>query len=104
MSVKKFTLMILRESPERSFPGIAIAALSLAVMPLLARAKRSVAAGIGSGAKEDVRLIVMVALFCTLRISEVLGLKWKHVRLTHGVLEVRERYYRGDSLRNGTFL
>lgn len=25
--------------------------------------------------KEDVRLIVMVALFCTLRISEVLGLQ-----------------------------
>jgi divalent metal cation (Fe/Co/Zn/Cd) transporter len=36
--------LIGHESPERSIPGIAIAALSLAVMPLLARAKRRVAA------------------------------------------------------------
>ncbi|MBL8233139.1 MAG: tyrosine-type recombinase/integrase [Bryobacterales bacterium] len=44
----------------------------------------------------DVRLIVMVALFCTLRISEVMGLCWKHVDLDRGVLMVRQRYYRGD--------
>jgi hypothetical protein len=42
--------LIRHEAPERSIPGIAIAALSLIVMPLLARAKRRVAAGIGSGA------------------------------------------------------
>ncbi len=42
--------LIRHEAPERSIPGITIAALSLAVMPLLARAKRRVAAGIGSGA------------------------------------------------------
>src|SRR5262249_55016397 len=28
---------------------------------------------------EDVRLIVMTALFCTLRVSELLGLQWKHI-------------------------
>ncbi len=28
---------------------------------------------------EDVRLIIMAALFCTLRISEVLGLQWRHL-------------------------
>jgi divalent metal cation (Fe/Co/Zn/Cd) transporter len=39
-----------REMPERSLTGIAIAALSLMVMPVLARAKRRVAAGIGSAA------------------------------------------------------
>ena len=39
-----------REAPERSLPGIAIAALSLVVMPLLARAKRRVAGGLGSRA------------------------------------------------------
>jgi divalent metal cation (Fe/Co/Zn/Cd) transporter len=38
------------DSPERSIPGIIIAAVSVIVMPLLARAKRRVAAGIGSGA------------------------------------------------------
>ncbi len=39
-----------RESPQRSAIGIAIAVLSLAVMPLLARAKRRVAAQIKSRA------------------------------------------------------
>ncbi len=42
--------LIGREAPERSIPGIAIAAASLLAMPLLARAKRRVAAGIGSAA------------------------------------------------------
>ena len=41
-----------REIPERSLPGIIVAAVSLIVMPLLARAKRKVAAGIGSGAMQ----------------------------------------------------
>jgi divalent metal cation (Fe/Co/Zn/Cd) transporter len=39
-----------REAPEASYVGIALAALSLAVMPLLARAKRRVAAEISSRA------------------------------------------------------
>ena len=42
--------LIHHEAPERSIPGIVIAAASVIVMPLLARAKRRVAAGIGSGA------------------------------------------------------
>ena len=43
--------MLLRhEPPDPSIPGIAIAALSVVVMPLLARAKRRVAASIGSAA------------------------------------------------------
>ncbi len=41
-----------REIPERSLPGIIVAAVSVIVMPLLARAKRKVAAGIGSGAMQ----------------------------------------------------
>ena len=40
------------EAPERSFPGIVIAALSLIVMPLLVRAKRRVATRLHSGALE----------------------------------------------------
>ncbi|HZI42177.1 MAG TPA: cation transporter [Gemmatimonadaceae bacterium] len=39
-----------RESPSESIPGIVIAALSVAVMPVLARAKRRVAFALGSGA------------------------------------------------------
>jgi divalent metal cation (Fe/Co/Zn/Cd) transporter len=42
--------LVLRESPEISYLGLAIAALSLVVMPLLARAKRKVAAAINSRA------------------------------------------------------
>jgi len=42
--------LIGREIPERSIPGILVAAVSVVVMPLLARAKRRVAAGIGSAA------------------------------------------------------
>jgi integrase len=44
----------------------------------------------------EVRLIVETALFCTLRISEVMGLQWKHLDLGAGVLSVRQRYWRGD--------
>jgi len=39
-----------RDAPERSWPGIALAALSILIMPLLARAKRRVGLGIGSAA------------------------------------------------------
>jgi len=39
-----------REVPDATYAGIAIAALSLIVMPLLARAKRKVAADLNSGA------------------------------------------------------
>lgn len=44
----------------------------------------------------DVRLICQMALFCTLRISEVLGLTWRHIDFERGVVMVRQRYYRGD--------
>jgi divalent metal cation (Fe/Co/Zn/Cd) transporter len=44
--------LIYREIPRRSIPGIILAAVSVIVMPLLARAKRKVAAGIGSGAMQ----------------------------------------------------
>lgn len=42
--------LVTREPPERSYVGIVIAGLSLVVMPLLARAKRKVAASINSRA------------------------------------------------------
>lgn len=42
--------LLWRESPERSLPGIALAVVSLVVMPLMARAKRRVASGIRSAA------------------------------------------------------
>ncbi|MEJ7846851.1 MAG: cation transporter [Pyrinomonadaceae bacterium] len=42
----------LREAPDATYTGIAIAALSLIVMPLLARAKRKVAASLNSRAMQ----------------------------------------------------
>ena len=44
------TSLLLQEAPDESRTGIALAALSLIVMPLLARAKRKVATTIGSSA------------------------------------------------------
>jgi divalent metal cation (Fe/Co/Zn/Cd) transporter len=44
--------LLTREAAEASLVGIILAALSLIVMPLLARAKRKVAAGLGSRALE----------------------------------------------------
>jgi len=44
------TSLMWREAPEESIPGIVLAAASLVVMPLLARAKRRVAAELSSGA------------------------------------------------------
>jgi divalent metal cation (Fe/Co/Zn/Cd) transporter len=41
--------LLLRDPPESSRVGIALLALSVVVMPLLARAKRKVAVGLGSG-------------------------------------------------------
>ena len=46
------TALIGRDIPERSIPGIIVAAVSVIVMPVLARAKRKVAAAIGSGAMQ----------------------------------------------------
>jgi divalent metal cation (Fe/Co/Zn/Cd) transporter len=42
--------LIRRDAPERSLPGIALATASLIAMPLLARAKRTVASTLGSSA------------------------------------------------------
>lgn len=44
--------LVLHEPPERSVPGLVILALSVVVMPLLARAKRRIARALGSRALE----------------------------------------------------
>ncbi len=46
------SILIRHETPERSIPGIVIAAVSVVAMPLLARSKRQVAAGINSTAMQ----------------------------------------------------
>ena len=44
----------------------------------------------------DVRIACCVALFCTLRVSEVLALQEKHLDFEDNLILVRQRYYRGD--------
>lgn len=62
--------LIGHQTPDRSMPGIIVAAVSVVVMPLLARAKRRVAAGIRSEAMSaDSRQ----ADFCTYLSAILLG-------------------------------
>ncbi len=44
----------------------------------------------------DVRLACCVGLFCTLRVSEILGLQERHLDFENGLILVRQRFYRGD--------
>ena len=71
-----------REQPEESWTGIVLATASLAVMPLLARAKRRVASGIGSGALEadarqtDLCFYLSGILLAGLGLNALLGWWW----------------------------
>jgi divalent metal cation (Fe/Co/Zn/Cd) transporter len=74
--------LLRHEVPERSLPGIIIAALSVMVMPLLARAKRRVARGIGSAAmhadsrQTDFCTYLSAILLGGLLLNAVLGWWW----------------------------
>ena len=74
--------LIRQRAPERSIPGIIIAAVSVVVMPLLARAKRRVASGIGSGAmhadsrQTDFCTYLSTILLGGLVLNAVLGWWW----------------------------
>jgi divalent metal cation (Fe/Co/Zn/Cd) transporter len=74
--------LIRRAPPERSIPGIIVAAVSVVVMPLLARAKRRVAGGIGSGAmsadskQADFCTYLSAILLGGLLLNAVLGWWW----------------------------
>ena len=70
------------KAPERSIPGIAIAAISVVVMPLLARAKRQVAVAIGSAAmradsrQTDFCTYLSAILLCGLLLNAFFGWWW----------------------------
>ena len=74
--------LIRHEAPERSIPGLVIAAASLVTMPLLARAKRRVAIGIGSGAmhadsrQTDFCAYLSAILLAGLLLNAVFGWWW----------------------------
>ena len=66
--------LLTREPPEESPVGIALAALSLVVMPLLARAKRRVAVGLASGALQAVTQQTMICTYLSAILLGGLGL------------------------------
>jgi divalent metal cation (Fe/Co/Zn/Cd) transporter len=74
--------LIRHEAPERSIPGVIIAAISVVVMPLLSRAKRRVATGIGSAAmradsrQTDFCTYLSAILLGGLLLNAVLGWWW----------------------------
>lgn len=74
--------LLLRETPEASFIGIGIAALSLVVMPLLAQAKRRVAARINSRAmladsrQTDICAYLSAILLTGLALNALFGWWW----------------------------
>jgi divalent metal cation (Fe/Co/Zn/Cd) transporter len=74
--------LLQHEKPERSIPGIVVAAVSVVVMPLLARAKRRVAEGIDSAAmradsrQTDFCTYLSAILLGSLLLNAVLGWWW----------------------------
>lgn len=74
--------LLVRESPEASYLGIAIAALSLVVMPILARAKRWVAANLNSRAmladsrQTDICAYLSAILLVGLLLNALFGWWW----------------------------
>ncbi len=74
--------LLAREAPSESAVGIVLASLSLLVMPLLARAKRKVAAGLGSKALEadsrqtDLCAYLSAILLLGLASNALLGWWW----------------------------
>jgi divalent metal cation (Fe/Co/Zn/Cd) transporter len=74
--------LVNREPPEASYVGIALAALSLVVMPLLARAKRQVAAGLNSRAMQadsrqtDICAYLSATLLGGLLLNALVGWWW----------------------------
>ena len=74
--------LVRKDAPEESFPGIVLAALSLIAMPILARAKRRVAAEITSRALQadarqtDICAYLSAILLAGLALNATLGWWW----------------------------
>jgi divalent metal cation (Fe/Co/Zn/Cd) transporter len=74
--------LIAREAPEASYVGVGLAGLSVMVMPILARAKRRVAAGINSRAMQadsrqtDICAYLSALLLLGLGLNALFGWWW----------------------------
>jgi divalent metal cation (Fe/Co/Zn/Cd) transporter len=99
-------------APERSIPGIVLAAVSVVVMPLLARAKRDVARGIDSAAmaadakQTDFCMYLSVILLGGLGLNAAFGWWWADpvAGLTMVPILMKEGYtaLRGESCACGS--
>lgn len=82
VSYDSISSLIRREAPEESLVGIALAAVSLIVMPLLVRAKRKVARGINSRAlmadskQTELCTYLSAILLAGLLLNALLGWWW----------------------------
>jgi divalent metal cation (Fe/Co/Zn/Cd) transporter len=74
--------LVRKHEPERSIPGVALACVSLAVMPLLARAKRKVGEALNSVAmnadakQTEFCAYLSAILLCGLLLNAFFGLWW----------------------------
>ena len=82
VGVEAVKSLVTREPPDASIPGIVLSVLSLIVMPLLARAKRRVAADIGSRAlvadsrQTDLCAYLSAILLVGLALNALFGWWW----------------------------
>ena len=82
VAAKAVSTLWRREAPSESIAGIVIAALSVVVMPLLARAKRRVAAGLSSRAlnadatQTDLCMYLAAIVLAGLAFNALLGWWW----------------------------
>ena len=98
--------LLAREAPDESYVGIALAGVSLLVMPVLARAKRKVAAGLGSRALEadsrqtDLCAYLSALLLLGLGLNALFGWWWADPVAALGmvpiVLNEGVRAFRGE--------
>ncbi|SRR5579875_1959917 len=103
--------LVLHEAPNESYIGIAIAALSLIIMPLLARAKRQVAANLNSRAMEadsrqtDICAYLSAILLGGLGLNALLGWWWADpvagLVMVPVIAKEGVEALRGETCRNG---
>lgn len=98
-----------REQPEGSVVGIALATVSLVVMPMLARAKRRVAAGLNSGAlsadarQTDLCAYLSAILLIGLALNAAVGWWWADPVAAMAMLPIMlweaRRAWQGDTCK-----
>ena len=107
VTVESVLTLSSRSEPDASLVGIVLATLSVIVMPILARAKRSVAAGLGSPAltadsrQTDLCAYLSAILLVGLGLNALLGWWWADPAAALAMVPIMvyeaRRSWRGDS-------